>query len=140
MPAKITCYCAGLRQAARAITQKYDDALRDTHLTVTQFTLLGALSEMDRPRVNDLAEALSMDQTTLSRTLRVMQRDGLLEAVTGADRRESRWLLTSSGRQRYKQAIPLWKIAQRDVESLLGKTKAKKLGAAAFELATRLSA
>ena len=48
MPLKFDCYCASLRQAARAISQKYDAALRGTGLTITQFTLLNMIAHMPR--------------------------------------------------------------------------------------------
>lgn len=138
MPVELPCYCASLRQAARAISQKYDAALRGSQLTITQFTLLTALGEIDRPRVNDLADALAMDQTTLSRTLRIMERDGLIAAVAGEDRRESRWILTARGRGRYKRAFPRWQAAQRDIEKLVG-PDIQRIRSTAFELSTRLS-
>jgi DNA-binding MarR family transcriptional regulator len=138
MPIELPCYCASLRQAARAISNKYDAALRGTQLTITQFTLLTALEKMDRPRVNDLADALAMDQTTLSRTLKIMERDGLIATVAGEDRRETRWVMAARGRDRSKRAYPRWKAAQRDIEKLLG-PDLQRMKSAAFELSTRLS-
>lgn len=138
MPLQFECYCASLRQAARAISQKYDAALRDTGLTITQFTLLNMIAHMPRPRVNDLAEALAMDQTSLSRTLRTMERDGLIAQVGGEDKRESRWALAPLGQQNFKRALPVWRSAQRGIEKLLG-DDAKRISSAAFELSTRLS-
>ncbi len=139
MTLELPCYCASLRQAARAISQKYDTVLRDLQLTVTQFTLLTALRNMGKPRVNDLAEALAMDQTTLSRTLKTMERDGLITSAHGEDRRETRWTLTARGQDRYKRAYPRWQAAQRDVEKLLG-PDLQRMKAAAFRLSTRLTA
>ena len=138
MPLKFDCYCASLRQASRAISQKYDAALRDTGLTITQFTLLNMIAHMPRPRVNDLADALTMDQTSLSRTLRTMERDGLIAEVPGEDKRESRWILGPQGQVRFKQAFPAWRAAQKSVEKLLG-ADAQRLSSAAYELSTRLS-
>src|SRR5437868_1305593 len=40
----LPCMCASLRRASRALTQRYDDALRPLGLTITQFTILQALS------------------------------------------------------------------------------------------------
>lgn len=135
---KFDCYCASLRQAARAISQKYDAALRDTGLTITQYTLLNMIAEMPRPRVNDLAEALTMDQTSLSRTLRTMEREGLIAQVSGEDKRESRWTLSSRGQQSFKRAQPVWRSVQKNVEKLLG-ADARRISSAAYELSTRLS-
>lgn len=138
MPMKFDCYCASLRQAARAISQKYDAALRDTGLTITQYTLLNMIAEMPRPRVNDLAEALTMDQTSLSRTLRTMEREGLIAEVAGQDKRESRWTLSPRGQQSFKRAQPVWRSVQKNVEKLLG-ADARRISSAAYELSTRLS-
>jgi DNA-binding MarR family transcriptional regulator len=139
MSTRLPCYCATLRQAARVISQKYDAAMRETRLTITQYTLLTALTEMPRPRVNDLAEALAMDQTTLSRTLKLMEKEGLIASVPGEDRRESRWLLTPRGRTRMRQALPHWQAAQRAVEKALGFAEVQRLTSGAFELSSRLA-
>jgi DNA-binding MarR family transcriptional regulator len=138
MPIQFECYCASLRQAARAISQKYDAALRGIDLTITQLTLLMMLAQMHRPRVNDLAEALAMDQTSLSRTLRIMERDGLIAAVAGDDKRETRWVLAARGQQRLKRAMPVWRATQKSIEKLLG-SDAERVRSAAYALSTRLS-
>jgi DNA-binding MarR family transcriptional regulator len=138
MVVRLPCYCATLRQAARVISQKYDTALRDLRLTITQFTLLTALQQLPLARSNDLVEMLAMDQTTLSRTLKVMERAGLICRAAGGDRRESRWSLTARGRARWRRALPRWNAAQRDVEKQMGLAEARSLTAAAFNLATRV--
>ena len=138
MSTRLPCYCATMRQATRVISQKYEAALRGTQLTITQYTLLTALTEMPRPRVSDLAEVLAMDQTTLSRTLKVMERDGLISPVPGEDQRESRWTLAARGRARMRRALPRWQDAQRAVEQALGSAETESLASAAFNLATRL--
>lgn len=140
MSTRLPCYCATLRQAARVISQKYDAAVREARLTITQFTLLTALAEMARPRVNDLAEALAMDQTTLSRTLQLMKREGLIARTAGEDGRESRWIVTAQGRARMKRALPRWLAAQREVEEILGTEETQRLASAAFNLSSRLAA
>jgi DNA-binding MarR family transcriptional regulator len=139
MSTRLPCYCATLRQATRVISQRYEAALRGTQLTPNQYTVLTVLTEMPRPRVNDLAEALAMDQTTLSRTLKVMEREGLIASVAGADKRESRWIITALGRSRMRKALPRWQEAQRSVEKALGVEGTQSLASAAFDLATRLA-
>jgi DNA-binding MarR family transcriptional regulator len=140
MSTRLPCYCATMRQATRVISQKYEAALRGTQLTITQYTLLLVLIEMPRPRVSDLAEALAMDQTTLSRTLKVMERDGVISSAPGEDQRESRWLITARGRARMRRALPRWQEAQCAVEKALGSAETESLASGAFNLATRLAA
>jgi DNA-binding MarR family transcriptional regulator len=138
MSIELPCYCASLRQAARVLSQFYEAALRDAGVTITQFTLLSLLHQMRAARVNDIAAALAMDQTTLSRTLATMERDGLIAPAEGEDLRESRWQLTALGRRRMRTVLPRWKAVQRKVEGLLGKNEATRLKAVARRLTARL--
>jgi DNA-binding MarR family transcriptional regulator len=139
MAARLQCYCASLRQATRVISQKYDAALAAADLTVTHFTLLTALQENPGARVNDLVDALAMDQTTLSRTLALMERDGLIARQDGEDRRAVHWKLTAAGRARLKRAEPHWRAAQASVKRLLGEQDVRRLTDSAFRLAEKLT-
>ena len=139
MATRLECYCASLRQAARILSQKYDAALAATDITITHFTLLTALRDHPGARVSDLVGALAMDQTTLSRTLKLMERDGLIVRGEGKDRREVHWALTSAGRTRLKRAEPHWKAAQEDTRRLLGDQELRRLTDSAFMLAERLT-
>src|SRR5262245_17098551 len=139
MAIELPCYCASIRRAARVISQVYEEALRDTPLTITQFTLLTLLDRVGVARVNDIAAALAMDQTTLSRTLALMQRDGLIAPAEGEDLRETRWQLTATGRRRMRSVLPRWRAAQKRVEKLVGKDEAARLKKVAQRLTTRLA-
>ncbi len=68
--------CASLRRASRSLTQLYDEALRPLGLRATQFTILQALSLAGEVSQGELAQILAMDSTTLTRTLRIMGREG----------------------------------------------------------------
>jgi DNA-binding MarR family transcriptional regulator len=136
---KLPCYCASWRQATRAISQTYDRALRPVNLTITQFTILMVLNFRPGARVNDLAEALAVDQTTLSRTLALMNRSELIEREDGGDRRERRWVLTRIGREKLRRGTPLWNKAQKKVEAILGKPESERAMTIAFQLAKGLA-
>jgi DNA-binding MarR family transcriptional regulator len=138
MVTALPCYCATLRQATRALSQRYDAALRPAQLTLTQFTLLTALKEHPLSRTLDLGEALAMDQTTLSRTLRIMEREGLIARNPGEDRRESHWTLAAEGSNRRRRGQRRWSAAQRDVEKLMGAQEAQSLASAIFGLTSRV--
>ena len=138
MAIELPCYCASLRQAARVISQYYESALKDMGVTITQFTLLSLLDKLKVARVNDIAAALAMDQTSLSRTLALMERDGLITPAESEDLRETRWRLTATGRRRLRSVLPHWKAVQKKVEKLLGKDQAARLKTVAQRLSTRL--
>jgi DNA-binding MarR family transcriptional regulator len=139
MALRLECYCASLRQAARLISQKYDAALAAADLTVTHFTLLTALQQSPKARASDLVDVLAMDQTTLSRTFALMERDGLIARHEGEDRRAVHWKLTPAGRARLKRAEPHWKAAQDSVKRLLGEQDVRRLTDSAFRLAEKLT-
>jgi DNA-binding MarR family transcriptional regulator len=138
MAVRLQCYCASLRRATRVISQKYDAALAAADLTVTHFTLLTALQENPGARANDLVDVLAMDQTTLSRTFALMERDGLIARHEGEDLRAVHWKLTNTGRARLKRAEPHWKGAQESVKRLLGEQDVRRLTDSAFRLAEKL--
>ena len=138
MAVRLQCYCASLRRATRVISQKYDAALAAADLTVTHFTLLTALQENPGARANDLVDVLAMDQTTLSRTFALMERDGLIARHEGEDLRAVHWKPTNAGRARLKRAEPHWKAAQESVKRLLGEQDVRRLTDSAFRLAEKL--
>ena len=63
------CLCFNLRKAARALTQTYDAALKPAGVTAPQFALLSTLAGYGPVSLSDLAAALGMDRTTLTRNL-----------------------------------------------------------------------
>ena len=85
--AGLGCACFNLRKAARAVTQLYDDALRPAGILATQLPLLIATGRLERVTISQLAEAMVMDRTTLTRNLRPLERDGLVRTKPGKDRR-----------------------------------------------------
>lgn len=126
----LPCACANLRRAARAASQLYDEELRPAGLRVTQFTLLQVLHRAGPIRQGDLGEALALDSTTLSRTLRPLLRAGWIRGLRGADRRERVYALAAAGRREMERAIPLWERAQARLKQRLGAEGWQQLQAA----------
>jgi DNA-binding MarR family transcriptional regulator len=116
----LPCLCASIRRAARALTQRYDEALRPLGLRGTQFTVLQTLSLAGEVAQRKLGEILAMDSTTLTRTLDIMRRAGWVSRQRGEDRREWMLRLSSSGRNQLKHALPAWKKAQQQMARQLG--------------------
>ncbi len=114
------CMCGNFRRASRALTQLYDDALRPVGLRATQFTILQVLSRAGEVSQGELGQILAMDSTTLTRTLRIMSREGWIAERRGEDRRE-RWLrLAKAGRDQFNRALPPWEKAQAQLERQFG--------------------
>jgi DNA-binding MarR family transcriptional regulator len=136
----LPCYCATLRQAARAATALYEEALSDSGVRSTQFTILQALKTAPDLQTTEVGQLLGIDQTTATRTLALMRKSKLLGDATGADRRERRWRLTPLGEATYRRLLPKWESAQAMIERRLGRAEAMALKKYAFAAANALSA
>jgi len=123
----LPCACASLRRASRAVTQAYDRRLRGTGLSTAQFTLLQVMhlaGEMTQGRLGGL---LALDVTTLSRTLRPLEKEGWLECTPGGDRRERYWRITSAGKKVLERSTPAWERAQRALSARVGERRLKAM-------------
>jgi len=120
-PTPDLCNCLAIRKAARHVTQFYDQRLAPTGLTTPQFSILARLRRRGPSTINELAEDLVMDRTTLGRNLRPLERDGLLAiGADRGDRRRRALTVTPAGEARLAQAGPLWAAAQRDFADSFG--------------------
>src|SRR5256712_11732052 len=117
------CVCSTLRMVARAVTRLYDDVLRPSGLRVTQFSILATIARMGEANLKQLEDTLAIDQTTLTRSLNVLERGGVIERASHPDGRIKAMRLTSKGRRALQVARPLWAQAQDKVLRELG-TKA----------------
>ena len=122
-----TCFCMNIRKASRVITQLYDEALKPSGLLVSQFTLLVALASVGSITMTQLAEALVMDRTTLTRNLKPLEREGLVRIESGQDQRTRVLSLTNAGQTALEKALPLWQEVQIQVVERLGQEQWKLL-------------
>jgi len=135
----LPCYCATLRQAARAVTAMYEEVLAESGLHATQFTALQVLKLAPNLTTTELAETIGIDQTTATRTLALVKKNGLVIDTPGADRRERRWALTAAGEAAFRKLRPSWEAAQAAFEKRLGRAEAAALRKAAFLAADKLA-
>jgi DNA-binding MarR family transcriptional regulator len=118
----LSCACASLRRASRAVTQLYDAVLRPYGLRSTQYTLLQFLARYGRMTQSELAAALALDTTTLSRSIAPLAEEVWIAGHKGADRRETVWEIAPSGRYWLDKARPAWERAQARLRSRIDKT------------------
>jgi DNA-binding MarR family transcriptional regulator len=129
------CLCNVLRQASRAVTRLYDEELRSVGLRTTQYSLLRYLKRFGAVRQRDLGVATSLDETTLTRSLRPLIDAGWVTADPGEDRREKHVSLTSAGSAKLAKALPAWERAQERMRSRLPKARWSELLALLPDLA-----
>jgi DNA-binding MarR family transcriptional regulator len=134
-----SCTNFNIRKLTRTVSAIYDDALRPTGLRGTQFTLLVALALLETATVTSVATAMGVDRTSLTRALVPLERDGLVESVSGDDGRERVLTLTNAGSARVNEAIGHWEEAQQRVVDALGNPRWKELLASLQAASTLLA-
>ncbi|MBV9518649.1 MAG: winged helix-turn-helix transcriptional regulator [Hyphomicrobiales bacterium] len=140
LPAANECTCLAVRQAARHITQFYDQHLASAGLRTTQFSILAKLGRMGPMTINALADELVMDRTTLGRNILPLEREGLLAIAPGrTDRRSKELHVTTAGLERLRAARRGWSAAQAKFAKVFGDERTAGLRALLFEVsATKL--
>lgn len=122
------CTNSAVRRAARQLGQLYDDAMGDTGLKGTQFSLLSQIAALGNPTQKALAEAMVMDLSALGHTLKPLIRDGLVTLVPDEnDGRARRVLLTSEGHTQRDKMLALWREAQGRFDKAFGKEQSAEL-------------
>src|SRR5512147_1943259 len=115
-----SCACHKVRMAARAVTRAYEEALRPTRLRATQLAVLVAVARADAISITSLAKSLGMDRSSLTRTLRPIEKDGLVILGMEGWRRSRTLRITQKGRTVLRDALPFWEKAQSILKRKLG--------------------
>jgi DNA-binding MarR family transcriptional regulator len=131
--------CAGwnARLAARRITQFLENRMTGSGLTIAQFGLMAQIATAGDDTLGALAERLGLDQSSLSRNLHALERDGLVEiTIVERDHRKRAVWLTENGARRLEAAMPVWRSAHAALAELFEPELARQLAVASEALAT----
>ncbi len=122
------CLCAVTRKAGRILTRHYDNYLKPSGLKTTQFSMLVNIVRNPATTVSELAKLLAMDQTTVTRNLRVLVKSGYIHVEPEvADQRIKRIQIADMGMSKMNEAGPLWEKAQLNMERVLGRASIEGL-------------
>src|SRR6267143_5875098 len=104
-----TGYCASFnfRRTARAVTQLYDAALQESGIRSTQFVILVGIAKKQPVSISALAEVLTIDQTTLTRSLGLLKKEGLVKISERSTMRKRFLAVTSKGERALARCLPL---------------------------------
>jgi len=117
-----------MRKSSRLINQFYETRLSELNLKSGQFSILRAVNYKQPTTNKELQGILVLDQTTLTRNLKPLFRDGYLKlSVNPDDARVKLISHTAEGKALYDRAIPIWQKAQEDLADKLGETEAKNI-------------
>ncbi len=109
-----------LRQLLRRVSLVYDRAMAECGLKTTQYSLLTHVEKLGPITQAELAKAMAMDSSTLSRNLKPLQSAGWVAISAGSDARSHALTMTASGRKKRVEAQILWKRAQLQLNETVG--------------------
>ena len=118
-----------LRQVSRRVGQHYDRIVAGAGLKTTQYSLLSHLDRLGPLRPGELAQAMAMSASTLTRNLQPLVAQGWAEVGAGSDGRSRIVAITAEGRSKRSQAQRLWKRAQLALNDRLGDARVARLHA-----------
>lgn len=115
------CLNLQLRKANRVMSQIYDAYLAPVGIKTSQFSILRAIDYFHMTTNRQLQEALILDQTSLTRALKPLVRDGyIVVSIDAEDRRQKQLVLSTKGNALLAAALDEWNKAQAHVSERLG--------------------
>lgn len=140
LPPPRGCTHFQLRQLSRRLGLLYDAELAAVGLKTTQFSLLSSLLTLGPVRPADLARAMKLEPSTLTRNLQPLLAAGWAAMGPGADGRSRTVRITPAGEALRHQARARWHQAQQQLNATLGEQRVAALHALIQESLTLLDA
>ena len=129
-----------LRRLTRRVSQHYDRVVASSGLKTTQYSMLSQIEHLGPLRPSDLAAAMAMEASTLTRNLQPLVANGWAEIGPGEDGRSRLVAITARGRAKRLEAQREWKRAQLALNERLGAARVAELHALLDDCLAALSA
>jgi len=136
---RLPCPYRELQELTRSIGLVYESSFAYAGLTAAQHRLLSEIRRMGVARSVDLARAICLSPSTLSRNLKPLLAKGWVRIEAGNDARSHRVILTDSGLRRHALGQRQWRIAKATVLQALGLHRVVRLYAIAEECGVALA-
>ena len=115
------CAAYQFRRTSRAVARLYDTAIARSGLRSTQFAILTAIAKLQPIAMSRVGEILVIDPATMTRSVQLLEKEGLVRIAPRGVRRQRLLTLTSKAEKALAVAVPLWREAQERFLSSLGR-------------------
>ena len=129
MPEPRGCTNLKLRQLSRVVTRHYAGFVAPSGLKITQYSLLSHVVTLGPVGAGELAVAMRLEASTLTRNLQPLVQQGLVQIGRGDDARSRVVQATAAGRALRVQVQRAWKRAQLALNIRLGADRVAALHA-----------
>jgi DNA-binding MarR family transcriptional regulator len=114
------CIGSRVRMLNRIVTRTYEEELRSHGIKFSQMNILTVVAKRGSIQPAEIGRILSIEKSTLSRNVRLMEAIGWIETLPGDGGNTHLLQLTRQRRRLYKKAAPAWSAAQEKLSKLLG--------------------
>jgi DNA-binding MarR family transcriptional regulator len=98
----------------------YDLALQESGIRSTQFAILVGIAKNQPVAIGALADVLIIDRTTLTRSLRLLQKEGLITISDRSIMRQRFLSVTPKGERTLERSLPVWRKAHERFIATVG--------------------
>ncbi|HEX2815170.1 MAG TPA: MarR family winged helix-turn-helix transcriptional regulator [Phenylobacterium sp.] len=124
------CSSQKVRRLSRRISQHFDRIVASSGLKTTQYSLLSHVVQLGPIRPGELAQAMDLDASTLTRNLHPLAAAGWVVVGPGENERSRMVSATDAGRVKRAEAQRTWKRAQLAFNERVGAEAVGRLHAA----------
>lgn len=129
------CLCMNMRMATRRLVAHYEAHLAESGLNISQFGLLASIAAKPGITMSGLADTLELSPSTLTRTLRPLEEDKLIEIAPDRSNQRQRLIkLTNEGRKRLGAAGDGWKKAHAEAREIVSPKLVEQIARATEKL------
>jgi DNA-binding MarR family transcriptional regulator len=114
------CGSFNFRRTARAVTRLYDAALQKSGIRSTQFAILVGIAKNQPVAIGTLGDVLGVDSTTLTRSLRLLKKEGLVAVSNRSTMRKRFLTITPKGKRILARSLPAWRAAHERFVATVG--------------------
>lgn len=110
-----------LKRASEELLKLYTKTIAPAGVTPVQYLILLRIHELQSGSLREIADAIGVDRSTLARTIRPLEKNGLVKDNKPVGARNGVLVLTPEGETVFRNAQALWNEAQDIVAARLGK-------------------
>lgn len=114
------CMHFDVQRTARILSGLYNLHMRESGITIAQYTLLRNIEALQPVSMSQLAHAVVMDRTSVTRVIAPLLARKLLQASVGEDRRVRNLKLTKKAEALILIAQKSWETAQQEFHDTIG--------------------
>ena len=133
------CTNLKLRQLSRVVARHYEAYVAPTGLKNTQYSLLSYVVKLGPVRLGELAQAMRLEPSTLTRNLQPLLANGWVVQQAGEDGRSRLVEATALGREKREEGQRAWKRAQLALNDRLGPARVAALHAVLDDCSAQLA-